>query len=555
MDLGRTLMIVVAAAALFSVAAAQNQLVSYQGYLTDASGQPVADGSYSIRFSIWDDSSAGTQLWTELHPSVHTTGGTFSVLLGSVAPLSTSIFENENMFLQIAIGLSGPITPRTRLSSVPKAATASRVDGDIETGEGFLNLKSADSMTMVSIYAEDKGGPAHLTLFNPDISYPNQPLVEMSSQTDGGHIEFFPAGDIPRDPAIRMGITPSPFDQGRIEFLDASGSAPHDPYVRMGVEPSPFKGGRLDFFEPSLGWTASPVVRMGTEPSPFKGSIKLFDPQPEPPALLSEWNVQSVGGEWASYFGMSMDASPNPSREALSISVAPSTGASIKMFDPQPEPPARVFEVSANFSGRTREVKMELLNDSTNRETEVTPARVKVGHDTNPLVALGEFRTSADSCILSMHGSILGPLTSPPIVITSSFGAARVGIGTASPTEELHVVGDICYTGTIGACSDVRYKKDIGNIEGALDKVTELRGVNYHWKVDQYPEQQFDRDQHVGFIAQEVQQVVPEVVQKHSDGTLSVDYSRLTPLLVEAIKELRAENRELQKRIEQLEHR
>ncbi len=62
-------------------------------------------------------------------------------------------------------------------------------------------------------------------------------------------------------------------------------------------------------------------------------------------------------------------------------------------------------------------------------------------------------------------------------------------------------------------------------------------------------------NQQVGFIAQEVREVMPEVVQEHSDGTLSLDYGRLTPLLVEAIKELRAENELLKKRLDRLENK
>lgn len=140
----------------------------------------------------------------------------------------------------------------------------------------------------------------------------------------------------------------------------------------------------------------------------------------------------------------------------------------------------------------------------------------------------------------------------------------NVGIGATSPSEKLHVAGNICYTGTIGACSDARYKTNVHNISRALDRVENLRPVIFDWKRDEFPDQQFSDKSQVGLIAQEVREVLPEVVQEGSDGYLSVDYGRLTPVLTQAIQELKAEkdgeigklrteNAELRARLDRLE--
>ena len=63
--------------------AAAPQLINYQGLLTDNLGDPVADGSYSVVFTIYDAAVAGTSIWTETQ-NVNTTDGLFAVLLGSV---------------------------------------------------------------------------------------------------------------------------------------------------------------------------------------------------------------------------------------------------------------------------------------------------------------------------------------------------------------------------------------------------------------------------------------------------------------------------------------
>lgn len=129
---------------------------------------------------------------------------------------------------------------------------------------------------------------------------------------------------------------------------------------------------------------------------------------------------------------------------------------------------------------------------------------------------------------------------------TNKYAAAflngNVGIGTATPAYALDVSGttstcNLRYSSYLGACSDIRYKKNITPLPDALNKVLKLQGVNYYWKKDEFPDKKFTDDKQIGFIAQEIEKVYPEVVLTDDKGYKSVDYSRLTPILVEAIKE------------------
>jgi hypothetical protein len=126
-------------------------------------------------------------------------------------------------------------------------------------------------------------------------------------------------------------------------------------------------------------------------------------------------------------------------------------------------------------------------------------------------------------------------------VIIADAGAGNLGIGTANPAQKLHVIGNICATGSIGACSDGRFKKNVRPLGDALAMVERLSPVRFDWKRDEFPEHHFDDSHQIGFIAQEAREVLPEIVAQGSDGYLSVDYGRLTPVIVEALKQIKRE--------------
>lgn len=89
--------------------------------------------------------------------------------------------------------------------------------------------------------------------------------------------------------------------------------------------------------------------------------------------------------------------------------------------------------------------------------------------------------------------------------------------------------------------SDSRLKTDVRQIRDALGAVQQLRGVQFEWRHELFSRPgamyaQAKRGLNLGFIAQEVQPVVPQVVSQNSDGFMEVDYSSIVPLLVESIK-------------------
>jgi hypothetical protein len=102
--------------------------INFQGVLKDSLGNPVSNGVYTIRFRIYDDSTAGSALWEETVP-VLTSAGLFTVRLGDATPLPNNVFSTGvNRFVGIRVNLDPEITPRTRLASVEFAFHALRSD-------------------------------------------------------------------------------------------------------------------------------------------------------------------------------------------------------------------------------------------------------------------------------------------------------------------------------------------------------------------------------------------------------------------------------------------
>jgi hypothetical protein len=144
----------------------------------------------------------------------------------------------------------------------------------------------------------------------------------------------------------------------------------------------------------------------------------------------------------------------------------------------------------------------------------------------------------------------------------------NVGIGTFGSfpivPDKLQVFGDIrvgtsgsngCIknfvgTGILGTCaSDRRFKKDITPFSPVLDQLTALQPVHYFWRADDFPQQHFGDSRAYGLIAQDVEAVLPELVVTNEDGFKAVDYSKLSLLTIQAVKELKAENEALKQRV------
>ncbi|HEY8949307.1 MAG TPA: tail fiber domain-containing protein [Rhizomicrobium sp.] len=145
-----------------------------------------------------------------------------------------------------------------------------------------------------------------------------------------------------------------------------------------------------------------------------------------------------------------------------------------------------------------------------------------------------------------------GTSSAAPVEQMRITSAGRVGIGTASPGYTLHVNGSVAGTSAYNNLSDLRLKKNIVPIAGALGIIEQLQGVRFDWR--EPGERSIGKtlnlpvgEPQVGFIAQEVAKVLPQAISDAGgkDHLLSTQESKVVPVLVEAVKELAAENKRL----------
>ena len=190
---------------------------------------------------------------------------------------------------------------------------------------------------------------------------------------------------------------------------------------------------------------------------------------------------------------------------------------------------------------RTSASEITITNSSTNTNSFATGGSLSSGTLTiTGNSGFSSFTVSGFSTATNQTRSSLSIDTSDNV----QFGG--LGAGTSAASGEVRATGEI----TAFYSSDIALKENINPIENALNKVMSLGGYNYDWK-DSYVEKRggidgyFVRKSDIGVLAHEVEKVVPEAHATREDGTGAVRYEKIVPLLIEAIKDLNKEIKEL----------
>lgn len=481
--------------------------LSHQGRLLNADGTP-AGGVYDVSYRLYDAESGGNILWQETQLT-EVDSGYFSVVLGKSTPLDFSSFDHrpDSIWLEIQVGGDSPISPRTQLTAAPLAAIATALEGDIETDPGLVRLDASKSVPGKIVFIDSTGDTTVQIDGKGDDNGPADTMVVIRR----GIIYFVSPN----------GLVYGSYSAGEMMIADSTGDTTF--YVDGNGDGGPadtqviIKRGRVNWeqldgpLRTSIG--ASEIMLAD---STGDTTVTVDGNR----GVARGGGVLQVETKYTDGLGQNLEDQSIVEGGLLQALRRLDDGAG--NFEPHGGIVATPTGIS--FVDTTGDTTMQL--------------RCKKGDEVK-LVGFGIFSGVGD------------PDTN--FVIDTTGNARFEGNLTAGTLEQLATLtvdGDICATGTIGACSDARYKTDVTPIGAALDKVLEMRGVNYKWKQDDFPDMDFGSGNQVGVVAQEVMKIAPEVVTQNNNGYYSVDYGKLTPLLIEAIKTqqsmIRNQNSELE---------
>jgi len=128
-------------------------------------------------------------------------------------------------------------------------------------------------------------------------------------------------------------------------------------------------------------------------------------------------------------------------------------------------------------------------------------------------------------------------------------GNVSIGTKSINPYARLYVNGNIY---SWNNSSDERLKDEVNPLKNVLSRILKLRGVSFKWRQERMPNP--DKETDIGMIAQEVEKVFPELIDRtNHEGYLGIEYGKFAAVLVEGIKELKKENDALKARVKTLE--
>jgi hypothetical protein len=548
------------------------QTISYQGFLSSG-GVPVPDSSYDLTFRIYNVSSGGAALWTELD-TVAVSKGAFSVILGKSTPLAAVSF-NQQLYIGVTNGANPEFSPRSALTSAPSAlapwaqnGTAVYYNGGnvgIGTSSPTAKLQIAGTPGVDGIKFPDgtlqttAGGGGGLTLpFDDTVNANNSPgfqvvnsattnfsngLTGISKSTSGAGVFGFNNGAS----GVNFGVygnSTSPDGEAVSGYASSLTGQNRGVYGRTASTSGTGVYGYADASSGATyavaGWDNSSTGTgvLGAATATTGRNYGVFGQSPSATGYAGYFN-----GRFAVVTGKVGIGTDNPS-ERLTLAGSMEIGTSSGDYQH-----CRIG--GGNSSG--------YLYGSYPKYGDGIHLGYNYYADAfgNNVVINSGGQTSRLALGYGYIGMYVGGVNTEPAtlgVFVNTLG--NVGIGTETPDLRLSVSGNASKTGggSWATFSDRRVKKDINPFTDGLAVLKQIRPVNfrYNGKLG-YPTDKT----YVGVIAQEIQPVAPYTVDSFraklnpGDATetdiLRFDPSALTYITINAVKELDTKVAEIEK--------
>ncbi|MCK4641842.1 MAG: tail fiber domain-containing protein [Candidatus Marinimicrobia bacterium] len=576
-----------------------------QGVLRDPLGKTVADGYYQLSFKIYEQASGGSAIWSETQANVQVFHGAFAVELGLVAALDEAPF-NTIYWIGVAIEDGAELAPRFKITGVPAAMSVYGSDKVIpavgntgigthepnaalhiktaDAGNAQLLIEGADGSDYVKVSGAGKMGinvetptqaldiDGNLKMRSGGImfddesilssaemggsasSVSNQGTTLISADTDdngSGNIDFIIGsttimqvdnygsacftGAITAPKLIdssNEALYIDPDSSSELYILGIRGAVPSATYplnVAGYIKANAFydSNNPAYYLDPAGNNKLLRLGLGGAEPSTsyslnVSGSIsfygdyyrygQLWEPnywQPKPHGIQTDYNVV-LGTSYSSFCQLN-------------------AGYNMRIVGPN----AKRFDFGAENSGIS-------YNDSTN--TWIISNADKIS-----------FKFDDDNNYTSYDDIPLDFIMDSSGFYPSIAGMGDIGLKAHYQSDyrrwyEMHVV-DV-YRDEVVYFSDSRVKQNISSLQGALAQIMALRGIRYQINTDTHP---FYKNRelragegsgfNLGFIAQELKEVIPEMVEFVEEYQLYAirNYEQMLPVIVAALQELKVE--------------
>ena len=534
------------------------KMISYQGVLTDVEGNPL-DTTVSMTFTIYDASSGGTALWTETHGFVTVTAGVFSVLLGSITPIPTSVFDQPDRWLGLVVG-GDPEMDRERILSVPYAYTCGSGDADwtidgnnIYREPGNVGIGTATPAEKLDVSGDINASSFYKIGGNTVLSNPGTENIfvgvgaGMNNTASDGTFIGYEAGRVNQGDSntfVGSGAGSSNTTGDNNTFLgmyagNDNTTAVFNTFVGTSAGPHNTTGSYNTFLGAAAGngnSTASnnTFVGMGAGNMNTTGSENTFVGSGAGSVNTTGNNNTFLGvyagndntiGMFNTFVGIS--AGPHNTTGDYNTFLGAATG-------------------NANSTGiNNTYVGMGAGNqNTTGSENTFVGTGAGSGNTTGSgNVCIGNDAGRNETGSNKLY--IANGRNESDVLIYGDFSVGNVGIGTIAPAHPLHMgSGAHCTAGGVWTnASSIKYKENVTDLpaEEALEALECLNPVIFNYKVDR-------EEQYVGFIAEETPDLV---ATKDRKGLSPMDIVAVLTKVVQeqqkTIEELRNDIAELKR--------